>query len=239
MCTVIIRVPVQPNDAVRVLAIRDEDPHRPWDRLGEWWPDTHHGIAGVRDARAGGAWLAAQATSSRFAVLLNRADLASLPESELHSRGNIVLDAASGVLPTAPVATHGFNLVTVADGIARVFTWDGVALTETALSPGTHMIAHDGINDESTPRIARWLDQFRSAPLSADPKWWTSWVEILDSSTTLDSTDDRAIIRDNRPHGYPTLSLLACAVSVSASGVDARYGELAEPGKWGSGIDLA
>lgn len=238
MCTVIIRVPDDPGDAVRVLAIRDEDPQRAWDPLGEWWLHTHPGVVGVRDARAGGAWLAAKSRPSRFAVLLNRADLSSRPESELHSRGSIVLDAVSGVLPTAPMATQGFNLVTVDDELAKVFTWDGAALTEAVLSPGTHMIAHDGINDENTPRIAQWLDQFRSAPLDADPTWWTSWVDVLDRSTALDSTDDRAIIRDNRPHGYPTLSLLACAASISAVGVAAHYGELAEPGQWGGGLDL-
>lgn len=48
----------------------------------------------------------------------------------------------------------------------------------------------------------------------------------------LAPVDDRAIVRDNRPYGYPTLSLLVCTASVDASGVDVRYGEFAEPGAW-------
>jgi len=52
MCTVVIRVPEKPDDAVQVLAVRDEDPARGWDPLGESWPE-HPGIIGVRiSARA-------------------------------------------------------------------------------------------------------------------------------------------------------------------------------------------
>ncbi|MET0813465.1 MAG: hypothetical protein ABWY03_10440, partial [Microbacterium sp.] len=69
-------------------------------------------------------------------------------------------------------------------------------------------------------------------------RWWLPWVGVLDRSASLESTDDRAIIRDNRPYGYPTLSLLACVAAVGPDGVDVRYGELREPGHWGAGLDL-
>ena len=59
MCTVIIHVGESPSEPIRLVAIRDEDPARPWNPLGRWWPDTHSGVVGVRDVRAGGAWLAA------------------------------------------------------------------------------------------------------------------------------------------------------------------------------------
>src|SRR4051812_21659446 len=72
MCTVIIQIGESPSDPVRMLAIRDEDPGRPWNPLGPWWPDTHEGVVGVRDVRAGGAWLAADPSARRLAVLLNR-----------------------------------------------------------------------------------------------------------------------------------------------------------------------
>src|SRR5690606_4917677 len=78
MCTVIIRVGA---GEVRLLAIRDEDPERPWQPLGASWPETHPGVVGVRDVRAGGAWLAADPARRRLAVLLNRADLSDRPES--------------------------------------------------------------------------------------------------------------------------------------------------------------
>jgi hypothetical protein len=114
-----------------------------------------------------------------------------------------------------------------------VLTWDGVKLRTVELEPGTHMIAHDDVDDTGTPRIARWLGEFRSAEPSDEGRWWMPWVEVLERSAELPATDDRAIIRDNRPYGYPTLSLLACVASVSAGDVDVHYGELTNPGEWG------
>lgn len=233
MCTVVIRVPDDPSQPTRLLAVRDEDPARPWNPLGRWWPEPHHGVVGVRDARAGGAWLAADPDAHRLAVLLNRADVEGRPESELVSRGGLVLDSVAGTSPSGIPSTHGFNLVEVDAGAARVLTWDGEHLTTVPLAPGTHMIAHDDVDDPSTPRIARWLEDFRAAETGPGEDWWEPWIGVLEHSTTLASTDDEAIIRDNRPHGYPTQSLLACVASVSAERIDVRYGELAEPGRWG------
>lgn len=238
MCTVVLRVPESRGEPTRVLAIRDEDPQRPWNPLGPWWPEAHDGVLGVRDVRAGGAWLAADPGTHRLAVLLNRADASTRPESELVSRGGIVLDAVAGRSPAGEPPTHGFNLVEVDPEGARVLTWDGAELRTTDLPPGTHMIAHDDVDDLGTPRIARWLGEFRDAPTAAEGDWWMPWVDVLRRSATLEPTDDRAIIRDNRPHGYPTLSLLACVASVSPDGVDVHYGELDEPGRWG-GLALA
>ncbi|WP_370429006.1 NRDE family protein, partial [Microbacterium sp. NRRL B-14842] len=56
MCTVVIDVEVA--GSARLLAVRDEDPAREWDALGEWWPEEYPGVIGIRDRRAGGAWLA-------------------------------------------------------------------------------------------------------------------------------------------------------------------------------------
>ena len=233
MCTVVIRVPVSPGEPTRMLAVRDEDPERPWNRLGPWWPEAHDGVVGVRDVRAGGAWLAADPRAGRLAVLLNRADVSTRPESEVVSRGGIVLDAVAGHSPAGRPPTHGFNLVEVDATGAGVLTWDGDRLRTTGLEPGTHMIAHDDVDDDGTPRIARWLGEFRAAEPSEDGDWWMPWVDVLRRSAELEPTDDRAIIRDNRPYGYPTLSLLACVASVSDAGVDVHYGELDEPGHWG------
>ncbi|GAA1934427.1 hypothetical protein GCM10009775_27960 [Microbacterium aoyamense] len=238
MCTVIIRVPEHSAHPTRLLAIRDEDPARPWNPLGRWWPEAHDGVVGVRDVRAGGAWLAADEDAGRLAVLLNRADVTDRRESELVSRGGLVLDSAAGLPPAADPRTHGFNLVEVDASGARLRTWDGVALKTAELAPGTHMIAHDDVDDLGTPRIAAWLDAFRATSLDEGDRWWMPWVDVLAGSAALESTDDRAIIRDNRPYGYPTLSLLACAASVGPDGVDVRYGELHEPGHWGAGPDF-
>src|SRR5699024_7086848 len=112
MCTAIIEVPRDPAQATRVLAVRDEDPNRPWDPPGEWWPELP-GVIGVRDRLANGAWLAASPGRGTLAVLLNRApggpthgagthadeltlrfSHATPATSGLRSRGSIVLAAA-------------------------------------------------------------------------------------------------------------------------------------------------
>lgn len=229
MCTVIVHVPEDAAAAIRVLAVRDEDPARAWDPLGQWWPDLPS-VIGVRDTRAGGAWLAADPSGSRLAVVLNRADLID-DSLATGSRGHIVLDAAAGRgLPEVP-PTHGFNLLTVTPGRARVSMWDGESVRAVDLAPGVHMIAHDDVDDPKTARIVAWHDAF-TAPSGDD--WIAEWLGALERTTALEPTDDRAIIRDNRPHGYPTLSLLVCAGSVSASGAEVVYGEFDEPGAWNS-----
>lgn len=230
MCTVVIRVPEPGEGPVRLLAVRDEDPARGWMPLGENWPDRP-GVVGVRDRRAGGAWLAADLASHRLAVLLNRRSPEPPEGVQLISRGGIPLDAVAGI-PIAPTAaTAGFNLVTVDASGASVLTWDGVERGETRIPPGTHMIAHEGLDDPATARIAAWRDAFALAPTDG-PDWFVPWLEVLRASAGVDPDDERAIVRDNRPLGYPTLSTLLCAASTSADGIDVRYAEFAEPGHW-------
>ena len=247
MCTVIVHVPANADEPTRVLAVRDEDPTRAWDPIGAWWPDAYPGVAGVRDARAGGAWLAADADTGRLSVLLNRADEVTLPESEVVSRGGVVLESVAGRSPSEHPPTHGFNLVEVEGRRVSVTTWNGVVSRTRDLAPGTHMIAHDDVDDTATPRIARWLPTFADGPTddldaapstSLDPavpaslEWFSPWLALLERSAALDPTDDDAIIRDNRPLGYPTLSLLVCIASIGPDGVDLAYGAFDEPGHW-------
>lgn len=215
---------VEPGLA-RLLAIRDEDPDRPWDDLGAWWPDAYPGVIGIRDRRAGGAWLAINPATGRFAVLLNRADEIDIADDEVLSRGSLVLESVAGRPPVAP-RTHGFNLLeATADGV-RVHSWDGVKLTSTAVDTGVHMIAHDGLDDPATARIEAWLPRFRSTPVA-------DWTQLLGETARLSADDDRAIIRDNRSHGYPTLSLLFSNVEITARGIDIDSTTLARPGEWG------
>ncbi len=257
MCTVIVHVPEDATAAVHVLAVRDEDPARPWDPPGPWWPDRP-GVVGVRDRRAGGAWLAADPSHGRLAVLLNRADV--LPAGIVApSRGSVALDAVAGRVPapgTVP-EMHGFNLVDVEGGQVRVSSWDGTAVRQSILAPGTHMIAHDDVDDPATARVVRWLPAFataapapepapatdaRDAPETADatdasatdpadaPDWFAPWLGLLRGSAT--AADDTAIVRDNRPYGYPTLSLLVCAATIRADAVDLHWAPLETPGTW-------
>lgn len=231
MCTVI--VDAADAASVRLLAVRDEDPQRDWDEPGAWWPESHPGVIGIRDRRAGGAWLAANPAERRLAVLLNRADVLDLPADQALSRGSLALESVMGRSPVAPERMHGFNLLEVRPEGARVLSWDGATLRETPIEPGTHMIAHDDLDDEETPRIAAWLPEFRSlGPTSASADWRAEWVGMLAASARLSPEDDRAIIRDNRPHGYPTQSLLYCTASVSDRGTDLDYHALPTPAHW-------
>ena len=156
MCTVIIDVPTGPGTPVRLLAIRDEDPTRPWNPLGHWWPQ-HPSILGVQDIRAGGAWLAADADTHRLAVLLNRAGGDDLPDSAVVSRGTLPLDSVLGTSPSEHPAMRGFNLLEVDATSARVISWDGERRRETQIEAGIHMIAHDDVDDPATARISMGL----------------------------------------------------------------------------------
>lgn len=232
VCTVVIDV--EP-DAARLLAVRDEDPQREWDDLGAWWPDAHPGVIGIRDRRAGGAWLALDPATRRLAVLLNRADVLDVPESEVRSRGSLVLESVAGRSPEHP-RTHGFNLLEASPDGARVLAWDGAVMRETPIGAGVHMIAHDDLDDPSTPRISTWLPRFRAAA-SGDGEpdaggWAARWIALLAETAALPPEDDRAIIRDNRAHGYPTLSLLFCTAELARTGADVRSHVLPRPGHW-------
>lgn len=229
MCTVVIDV-AEPGGS-RLLAIRDEDPERAWDPLDAWWPEQYPGVIGIRDRRAGGAWLAADLTSRRLAVLLNRADVLDLPEDHVVSRGSLALESVVGRSPVAPLPMHGFNLLEVAPDAARVLSWDGETLSETPVPTGVHMIAHDGLDDPATARIARWLPEFRAHAARTDD-WEDEWRDLLAASTVLDPTDDAAMIRDNRPHGYPTQSLLYCLATIGYAEAQVHEAPLPSPGHW-------
>lgn len=226
MCTVVIRVPEPGQGDVRVLAVRDEDPTRSWRPLGQWWPERP-GVEGILDELAGGAWLAHDGAT--LAVLLNR-DGGSDVEVPA-SRGSLVLDAVAGAPLPEPLTTLGFNLVVAdAEGVS-VTSWEGGSPRVTRLRPGTHMIAHEDVDAPTTARIAAWLDAFSAAPTDADP-WWGAWIDTLARTAGIDPIDDRAIVRDNRPHGFPTQTLLVCVATVGADGVSATMATLDEPGAW-------
>ena len=235
MCTVVIEVPVDPAAATRVLAIRDEDPARPWDPPGPWWPADLPGVVGVRDRRAGGAWLASAAGVGRLAVVVNRAAEMTEPQGGFSSRGRLVLDAVRGSEVADEPTCQPFTLVSVVGGIATVTAWDGVTLSREALSPGVHMLAHHDVDDPRSERVARWLPEFRRVAGASPAEWREAWLGVLQRSAELDPTDDEAIVRDNRHLGYPTLSLLACVAEVR-DGVTLDWAELATPGVWGEPV---
>ncbi|MCS3427939.1 NRDE family protein [Leucobacter aridicollis] len=215
MCTVVIEVPADESAPTRVLAVRDEDPGRPWDPPGEWWPTEHPGTLGVRDRRANGAWLAVAPDQGRLAVMVNRAAEMAEPAGGFTSRGGLVLESVAGGALVDPPTAAPFSLVEVAGSAAFVSAWDGVALRRERLSPGMHMLAHHDVDDPRSERIARWLPEFQALAGAPEAEWREQWLGLLARTAELSPTDDEAIVRDNRPLGYPTLSLLTCIAEVS------------------------
>lgn len=242
MCTAVIEVPESPDGGIRLLAVRDEDPDRAWDSLGSWWPE-HPGIVGVRDRLAGGAWLAAAPADRRLVLVLNRAE--GLPQAlpdptkPAISRGKLVIDAAAGLEVHDPPGSASFNMIRISGSRATLTTWDGSSLGSSALEPGVHMIAHHDLNDaERTPRVERWLPEFRALAGLPAGDWRDRWLDVLARSAQLPVEDDRAILRDNRVHGYPTQSLLVSLAEVhqdpardqAAVRIDSAI--LPEPARW-------
>ncbi|MFZ8756986.1 NRDE family protein [Microbacterium sp. HMH0099] len=231
VCTVVIDVPVDPRDPVHLLAVRDEERDRPWRGLGPWWPE-HGDVLGVRDDRAGGAWLAVDLAAGRLAVLLNREDLSDRRDDEVVSRGGIPLSAVSGGLPATP-PTRGFNLVEVDAAGAHLVEWDGVVSRRSRLQPGTHMVAHHAVDDPGTPRIARWLPEFRAAGLADGAAWFTPWLDVVAAGTADPSS---SVLRRDAHDQHVLESLLVCTASVGPDGIEVREAALSEPGEWDGGI---
>jgi len=114
-----------------------------------------------------------------------------------------------------------------------VSSWDGTAVRQGILAPGTHMIAHDDVDDPATARVVRWLPAFAAAAPNPDAAdWFEPWLMLLQSSADAGPADDTAIVRDNRPHGYPTLSLLVSTATVRADAVELDWSALENPGRW-------
>ncbi|NLE97835.1 MAG: NRDE family protein, partial [Propionibacterium sp.] len=200
--------------------------------LGQWWTP---GVVGVLDELAGGAWLAADDES--LAVLVNREGTPDVPVPT--SRGELVLDAVAGRALPQPLTTLGFNLIRATSRGVDVTAWTGSGPPRVvALAPGTHMVSHSDVDDPSNPRVARWLDDFAAASTADKPDghWWEPWVDVLRRTTELAPTDPQAIICDNRPHGYPTLSLLLVVASIGPEGSALAASTLTEPGRWNTPV---
>jgi len=232
MCTVVLEIPDSQDRPTRLLAIRDEDPLRAWDPPGHWWPEAHPGVLGVRDRRAGGAWLACLPDEGRLAVLVNRGGPPVAKDAALESRGVLPLASLAGESLPARPRTDGFNLVEVDGGSGRITGWEGDRLLLRELTPGVHMVAHDDVDDERTARIRRWLPEFRALAGLPDEHWRDRWLGLLRLTTALGPFDDRAIIRDNHPHGVPTMSLLICVAEIRPGAVDLDWTVLPRPGAW-------
>ena len=176
MCTVVVRW--LPGHPVLVMALRDELVGREFDEPGRWWPDQPE-LVGGRDRLAGGSWCVTDVDSGVSVLVLNR------PERRQAAEGA----ASRGVLPLL-AARHrsdwpkrvqlagmaSFALVIAAPESLTLYVFDGSALTETRLGPGTHMVTSGGAEDGKAERYlhafeaGETAEQWRSLLLGRLPE---------------------------------------------------------------------
>lgn len=189
ICTLVIHRRPESDWPVLIAANRDENQDRPWRPPARHWDDRPHVIGGY-DELADGTWLALNDHGVVAAIMNRRGTLGPAPDKR--SRGELVLealehaDADEAAIALADLnadAYRGFNMV-VADN--RDAYWlanreDGRGYLEVKpLPPGLSMLTAGDRNDSSSPRIATYLSQFRTAetpePQAGD---WNAWQELM------------------------------------------------------------
>lgn len=249
MCTAVISFdPLSPTP-ILLAGVRDEFLARPWEPPGAYWPDRP-ALIGGRDLEAGGTWLAVDPGVPRVACVLNgRGRMA--PPRDRASRGELPLRAAAdGKLGDLdPHRFDPFHLVSAEPAVVRLWSWDGIELTERTLEPGLHLIVNSGLEGagwgvdlpeeeraavaQMSERIAhfrpRLMAAVRPGPRSGGTAGaWGAWLPLADGDG-LETSDPRALVlrRDfgeGRIWGTTSVSLVA----LSADGV--RYDFSATPG---------
>jgi len=182
VCTVILLIRPGHRWPVCVAANRDEMLARAWDGPGPFWP----GIIAGRDRTAGGTWLGLNHHAVMAAVLNRPGSLGPAPGKR--SRGELPIRALNH--PSAEQAAdfitalnaadyRSFNMV-LADPTGAIFI-RGLGLGHPQampLSPGLHMITAHDPDDETSPRVARHLPRFRSAP-PPETDNWDAWRALI------------------------------------------------------------
>lgn len=219
MCTlVLLRRPSDAAWPLLLAANRDELATRPARPPGRHWPDRPH-VRGGLDVAAGGTWLGVNDDGVVAAVLNRRGTLG--PQPGKRSRGELVLEAldhaearhaADALRQLDPDAWRPFNLI-VADALDAFWlrhAGDG----RVALHPvpeGLHAIEAGELDDPASPRLARFLPQFRFVP-PPDPGTgdWSSWRALLaDRRGATDDPRDAMCIVTGGAYGTVSAALLA------------------------------
>ena len=111
MCLAAIAIHAHPQWPLLVLANRDEFHQRPSAPL-HVWPNTHPPLLAGKDLQSAGSWLCVDACGN-FALLTNVRNSGLIRGESAPSRGQLVLDALRGKIPTPQQASiySGFNLL--------------------------------------------------------------------------------------------------------------------------------
>ncbi|GAA3591092.1 hypothetical protein GCM10022198_13700 [Klugiella xanthotipulae] len=234
MCTVIVSIDPASAWPVVLLGMRDELITRPWDPPGAWWPELCEHIRGIRDREAGGAWLAVNGPKRRASVVLNRGENVVEPPGGWTTRGELpLIGSTTGIPADSTPTTRPFNLLTVTGPDAEHTSWNGHTLTTTQLTPGVHMLTHEGPDETAVPRVHRWLPAFRGATAPTGPissGTWAAWLGVLRDSAELPSTSPEALLREEGPGLDAFRSLSVSAVAVGRDDVSIEHARLTRPG---------
>jgi hypothetical protein len=240
MCTLVALRRPDAAWPLLLAANRDELRGRPSRAPGRHWPDRPH-VRGGLDLEAGGTWLGVNDDGVAAAVLNRRGTLG--PQPGKRSRGELVLEAldhaeaylaAEALRGLDPAAWRPFNLV-VADAVDAFWlrhAGDG-RIQVQAIPDGLHMLEAGELDDPASPRIARFLPQFRFVD-APDPGGgdWSAWQALLAgrASPTGDPRDAMCIVTDGE-YGTVSSTLLALPRHVTEPPVylhaDGRPGEAA------------
>lgn len=212
-------------------------------------------MVGGRDLQAGGTWLAVDTEAHRVACVLNGCGTPA-PERTRRSRGELPLRLATdGKLgDIEPDRLDPFHLLCAEPDNVRLFSWDGIDLTERRLEPGLHMVVNSGLEGrcpahpdlsgdpgERAERMSARVGHFRPrlAAAARPTPWdgpsasaWGAWLPLIDGDG-LDHADPRAlVIRGDGPdgRGYGTTSISLVALSAERI----RYDFSAAPGDDGA-----
>lgn len=174
-----------PGAPACVLALRDELVGREFDDPSTWWPGQPDAVGG-RDRVAGGTWCATDVRSGATGLVLNRPER---PESEPGA-------ASRGVLPLLAVR-HGhdwpaaaqlagmasFALVLITPTALTCWEYDGQALLQEELLPGTRMVTSGG---PELQKARHHLPELEAAEAPA------GWLELL--GRTAPASDPAALV---------------------------------------------
>ncbi len=218
MCSVILlHRPGEPWPLI-LAANRDELASRPWQPPGRHWPERPDLVAGI-DLLSGGSWMGVN-RQGLVACVLNR--MGSLgPAAGKRSRGELVLEAldhataaeAADALGHLEASSYrSFNLLLADEEEAFWLRNPGGGAHKVDLLPvpqGFSMITAHDLDDEKSPRIARFLPAFRAA-LPPDPETddWADWEALLATSDPDDPAKGLCVVTGG-DFGTVSSSLLA------------------------------
>jgi hypothetical protein len=189
VCTVVLLI--RPGHAwpLVLAANRDEMLARAWDPPAAYWPE-HPGVIAGRDRSGGGTWMGLNGHGVVAAVLNRQGSLG--PAAGKRSRGELPLlalahrtasEAAAAITALDAGAWRSFNLV-LADSRGASFV-RGLGQGHPQVRPltaGPHMVTAHDPDDPDSPRVARHLARFQSAP-PPTPGDWQAWQAILADRT--------------------------------------------------------